>query len=345
MNYAIILAGGVGSRFWPISTFNTPKQILNITGKYTPLQNTIKRIDGLINPNNILIITNKLLEKEIQNQVKSLKIPKENILVEPCRKNTALPIAWSAFKLYMKDLNSTMIVLPADHFIKDKHNFLFSIKKAIEFAQSGLLVTLGIKPSFPETAYGYIKTGQNIGQAYKVDRFIEKPDLDTAKLLVKDTRYFWNSGIFVWKTKIILQEFRKYLPDVYNVLNSTQHAKSFNSFWKKRKSISIDYGILEKSKKIILVPANFSWIDIGSWDALDKVIKSNRENNIIHAKTLNLNSRNLIIWSDDRIKTKKLIATIGVKDLIIVESKDAILICHKNNAQDVKKISQLINKE
>lgn len=351
MNYAVILAGGVGSRFWPISTLNTPKQILNITEKFTPLQNTIKRIGDLIDRKNIIVITNKLLEKEVVNQVKQFKIPKANILTEPYRKNTALPIGWAAFKLYKSDPESLMIVLPSDHSIKEKANFYISLKKAIKFAQSDYLVTLGIKPSSPDTAYGYIKIKSKLKSkklkisSYSVEKFCEKPNLQKAKEFIKDKSCYWNSGIFIWKTKTILEEFKKYMPKTYLGIANSQNKAKLKIFWKKQPNISIDYGILEKSRNVLLVPANFDWIDIGSWDALDKVLKKDINGNIIHGKSLNLESCNLTIWSDDRMKNKKLIATIGIKDTIIVESENAILICHKDKAQGVKKISKLLNKK
>lgn len=345
MNFAVILAGGIGARFWPISTVNTPKQILNITGKLTPLQETIKRINTFIHTDNILVITNKGLLKEIKQQALYLGIKNKNILVEPSRKNTALPIVWAAILLKRIDPSSNMIILPSDHFIEDTSNFNKTIKKALKLADLGYLTTIGIKPSCPDTAYGYIKTKTPIKNVFKVDKFIEKPSLKKAKVFIKNKKFYWNSGIFVWKTQTIINEAKKHLPIMYNGLIKNKDKINLEKFWNDSKSISIDYGIMEKTKNIILIPASFKWIDIGSWDALDKVIKKDKDNNIIHAKSINIDSSNITVWSDDRIDKKRIIATIGLKDIIIVESKNAVLVCHKNNAQEVKKISGLIDKK
>lgn len=345
MNYAVILAGGIGSRFWPISTINTPKQILKITGRYTPLQKTVRRISDLVGAKNVFIIANSVLEQEVRHQTSKLQISSKNIFIEPSRKNTMLPIAWAAYKLYKIDRDSTMIILPADHAIEQKDEFLATIKKAIKLASLNHLVTLGIKPDCPDTAYGYIKSSKKVNYWYKVEKFIEKPSLDLAKEFVKNSDYFWNSGIFIWKTKTILSEIKKFLPYIYQGIVKSDNEAEFRRFWKKAKPLSIDYGIMEKSKKISLIPANFKWIDVGSWDALHRVLKKDNFGNVTHGKSINLDSSGLIIWSDDRMPKKRLIAAVGLKDLIIVESNDAILVCHKNKAQDVKKISEILNKK
>lgn len=342
MNYAVILAGGVGSRFWPFSRELEPKQFLKIAGKESLLQDTILRLDGLIDRNNTFIITNKAHFYELKKQIEKYNIPEENILLEPEGKNTAPAIGLCARLLSLKDKNALLIVLPADHFVENKSGFVSTIKKAINCAKNGNLVTIGIKPTKPSTGYGYIKikkcqsvkVSKRQKNFYEVEKFLEKPNIEKATKYFKNKDYFWNSGIFIWKADCFLEELRKYLPQLHSLLSLVKHKTDIEKVWHKITPISVDYGIMEHSKRIALVPSKFFWTDLGSWDALNEILPKNKEGNIIRADVLNHKSSGICVIS----RSDRLISTIGLKDLIIADTDDALLVCDKYMSQDVKKI-------
>ena len=339
---ALIMAGGRGERFWPKSRKSLPKQFLSLTddGK-TMIQLTVERILPLVKMEDIYISTNRDYKELVRRQLP--EIPEENILCEPVGRNTAPCIGLGAVHMRKKYGDAVMYVLPSDHLIKYTSIFLSTLTDAGEVAEKGEnLVTLGITPDCPETGYGYIKflPDQMLGRAFEVDRFVEKPDLETAKEYVASEQYLWNSGMFIWKVSTILKNLETYLPETYQGLNRIAGAigteeeeavleKEFAAF----QSESIDYGIMEKAKHIYILSGSFGWDDVGSWLAVGRLKTSNEFGNVINGNVVSVNTKNCIIQGEE-----KLIATVGLSDLIIVDSKDAILICGKDGAGDIKKI-------
>lgn len=336
MDYAIILAGGVGSRFWPLSRRMLPKQFLRIIGKETFFEATISRIREIILPNNIFIVSNRAYLQEIKRQLGKFKMPQENIILEPKPLNTMPAIALCAQLINLKDTQANLLVLPSDHYIKDSRSFRDAVVKALNLSAQGFICLMGIRPDSPCPGYGYIKTGSSIGRdEFYVESFKEKPNLDTAKKLFKKRDIFWNSGIFCFKAGVILQETKTYVPELYAQITRIEQKKYIAKFWPKIKPISIDYGILQRSNRMVMVGARFYWRDIGSWDALCSVLPKDRKNNVILSDCINLNSSNIFACA---YGSKRLIAAIGLEDMIIVDTPDALLICKKNRAQEVKKI-------
>lgn len=344
--YALIMAGGHGTRFWPLSREMTPKQMLKIAGSNTMIQDTVERILPLVPPNHLYIATSEKHTAEIEAQLKEISKIKSNInfIAEPMGKNTAPAIAVAATYINEIDPESIMVVLPSDHVIQKKTEFLELLKQAEKLAARGCLVTFGIKPIRPETGYGYIKAGKKFFEGFKVDKFTEKPDLKTAQKYLTHPKYFWNGGIFVWQTKTILQEIRKYLPSLYEKLNLLKSAsnqeKALKNFYLEVASISIDYGIMEHTNKAVVIPADINWNDVGSWAALDEVIEKDANGNIVAGNVIDINSQNSIIYGG-----KELVATIGLNNMVVVSTDDAILICPKNKSQEVKNVVDKIKEK
>jgi len=341
MNYAIILAGGIGSRFWPLSRESQPKQFLGLFSEKSMLEQTILRVSSLIDKKNIYIATNKAYRNKITNFSKKLGISFQNILFEAESKNTLAPIGVLTHKIYDKDKEAVVIVLPSDHYIKNESRFIKILAQAISVAKKGLIVTLGIIPDKPETGYGYIKINS---KTYKVDRFIEKPALAKAKRFIKDKSYFWNSGMFVFRADIMLQEMKKFSPRNYGIINKIKENKSLNKLWKRFSSLSIDYAIMEKTHKMALVPADFGWSDLGSWQAIESLpagqaglTKDDKNGNMSKGCCVDIGSKNTLAWSSGRI-----LATIGLNNIIVVETKDALLVCAKEKAQEIKSVVRIL---
>lgn len=339
---ALIMAGGRGERFWPKSRKNLPKQFLSLTGDgKTMIQLTVERILPLVSIEDIYISTNKDYKSLVLEQLPS--IPKENILCEPCSRNTAPCIGLGAIHIAKKNEDAIMMVLPSDHLIKYNSMFLNTLKDAIDIAQNNSnLVTIGITPDYPETGYGYIKFNPSIcsGRAFEVERFVEKPNLETAKEYLASDEYLWNSGMFVWKVSSILHKIKEFMPTTYSGLLNIQSAigtpeedfvleKEFCDL----QSISIDYGIMEKSSNIYTLPGTFGWDDVGSWLAVERIKTSNELGNVVDGNVITIDSKNCIIEG-----SKKLIAAVGIENLIVVDTEDATLICQKDSAGDIKKI-------
>ena len=336
--YALILAGGVGSRFWPFSRELEPKQFMKIIGGESLLQNTIKRLKGTIIPSHTYIVSNSTYYYELKKQTASLHIPESNLILEPEGKNTAPAIGLCAKLIEKKDKDAILAVFPADHFIKGEDKFKDCLDKAVSCAQEGFLVTIGIKPTKPSTGYGYVKTGLRVkgkGLSYfLVEKFLEKPNLSQARKYIADKNYYWNGGIFVWKVSVFLDELKKFRPDLYSVLSVIKDKDDIVKVWGRINPISVDYGIMEHSKKIALVPADFQWTDLGSWDALNEVIVKDSDGNIIQADSIDVSSKGICVLS----RSNRLIGTIGLKDLVIADTPDALLVCAKERAQEVKTI-------
>ena len=344
---AVIMAGGRGDRFWPKSRASLPKQFLTLTeDKKIMIQITAERILPLIDYDDIFVVTNKDYIDLVKTQLP--EIPVENILAEPAAKNTAPCIAFAAAVISRKYNDATMLVLSSDHLIKNNDIFIDTLIKAINAAnESNSLVTLGIIPSYPETGYGYInynKAEHSSDGVYKVSQFVEKPDADTARAYLESGQYLWNSGMFVWKLSAILQKFKELLPDIYSSLlkiresfGTPDYQQILDDSFAGFKPVSIDFGIMEKADNIYTIPCNFGWSDVGSWLALKDFYQVNENGNLVQGDIITIDTENSTI-----IGNRKLIATIGVNDLIVVDTEDALLICSANSAQDIKKIVNIL---
>jgi mannose-1-phosphate guanylyltransferase len=339
--YAVILAGGSGTRFWPLSRESRPKQFLHLTGRGSLLQQTVKRIRSSIPAKQILIVTNQKHQFEVMNQLRGMGILLKNILLEPTGKNTAPAVCWAAQKIHQSDPKAVLAVFPSDHVILNNKKFLLYLNQAIVLAQKEYLVTFGIVPTRPATGFGYLKAKRvkKGGHAFlQVERFCEKPNLLKAQQFLKSGNYYWNSGMFVWKTETLLNEFKQYLPKLEMALRQKTDNRSIKKIWGNLQSVSIDYGILEKSKRVAAVFApNLGWSDLGSWDSLSEVFPSDTGGNVFCGDHIGLNCANTVVWGHKRV-----IATIGVKDLIVVDTDDAVLVCHKNQAQKIREVVSLL---
>ena len=337
----LIMAGGQGERFWPKSRTKLPKQFLNITNSdKTMIQLTVERVKPIVSIEDIYIITNENYKDLVKEQIPDL--PNENIICEPVGRNTAPCIGLAAMYMTKKYDDSVMIVLPADHLIKNVDEFVDTLLLAKDKAISGKnLVTIGIRPNYPETGFGYIKYIDNENDNfYSVDKFVEKPILEKAKQYLNSGNYLWNSGMFIWKTSTIIENIQKFLPDTYDKLLEIKKAIGTKREEEVLKEIfptiekeSIDYGIMEKTDNIYTLPGSFGWDDVGSWNCLDRINQTDEENNIKFGNVVSVNTSNCIIYGN-----KRLITTLNVKDLVIVDTEDAVLIADKNSTGDIKEV-------
>ena len=339
---ALIMAGGRGERFWPRSRQNMPKQFLSLTddGK-TMIQLTVERILPLVNMEDIFIVTNRSYKDLVREQLPDL--PDENILCEPVGKNTAPCIGLGAVHIAKKYGDAVMMVLPSDHLIKYTSLFLNTLTDACEVAeQGGNLVTLGIAPDCPETGYGYIKfqPEQTLGRAFAVEKFVEKPDLETAKAYLASEQYLWNSGMFIWKTSTILDNLQAHLPETYaglckirEAIGTPMEEQVLEREFQGVRAESIDYGVMEKARDIYILSGAFGWDDVGSWLAVSRIKRSNELGNVVEGNVVTVDTRDTIIQGGG-----KLIAAVGLEDMIVVDSEDALLICEKAHAGDIKKV-------
>lgn len=348
--YAVIMAGGGGTRLWPLSRQDNPKQFLRLTGDRTLFQMAIDRLEGLFPPERILIVTVQDQAQRLQQDCPS--IPAENYLIEPMPRGTASVVGLGAVAIQQRDPQATMVILTADHFIRNVGYFQDLLRAAIQVAERGNLVTLGITPTYPATGYGYIQQGDGIGTfgnfpAFSVVRFTEKPDEPTAMAFLHDGGYHWNSGMFVWKVSRILEEFEFLMPDLAVVLHSLREVwadaslrrEKLLSMWKTIVPQTIDYGIMEKARQVAVVPAGeLGWSDIGSWDSLFEVFQVDGAGNIIlKARHIGVETHGSLIYGDE---LERMIVTIGLKDVVVVDTADALLVCPRNQVQ---KLRQVVN--
>lgn len=338
---AVIMAGGKGERFWPRSRSSLPKQFLSLTddGK-TMIQHTVERLLPLVEMEDVFVVTNERYRELVQQQLPDM--PKENILCEPMARNTAPCVAFAAGVIHHKYDDAIMLVLPSDHLIKLNEMYIDTLEEAIDVAKQGdNLVTMGITPAYPETGYGYINFGDSVRPGvYRVNRFVEKPDLATAKEYLASGQYLWNSGMFVWKVSAILHNFQTFLPDMYegalkirDAFGTGQYEQVLTACFEAFEPVSIDYGIMERAQDIFTLPGNFGWDDVGSWLSLERINRTNELGNVIQGDVITVDTHNCIVCGN-----KKLIAAVGLEDLVVVDTDDAILICTKDHTQDVKKV-------
>jgi len=342
--YVVIMAGGVGSRFWPASREHLPKQFLDILGVGKSLiRLTYERFLKIVPPERILIVTNEMYSSLVEEHIP--EIPKQNILGEPSRNNTAPSIAFTALRLEAIDPNSCFVVAPSDHVIIKEDEFLDNILKALKFAEEQeAILTLGIKPTRPDTGYGYIQsTGSEVENGIeKVKSFKEKPDLNTAQSYLNEGSYSWNAGIFVWSTKTILNSFKNLAPDIYKTLSGEEgiyktdkETEFIKENYPKTPSISVDYAILEKADNVHILPVDIGWSDLGTWNALHAFKEKDLHGSVIIGEnTLLENTQNCIIRSD----AQKLVVINGLEDYIVIDEKDVLLIFPKSQEQEIKEL-------
>lgn len=344
-NYCIIMAGGVGSRFWPLSRSNKPKQFLDILGLgKSLLQLTYDRFKKIIPEENILIVAHEDYEDLIYEHIPGIK--KEQLLLEPMRKNTAVCIAYSNFKIVKNNPKANLVVAPSDHLIMREEEFLRVIEEGLEFtSKNDALLTIGIQPSRPETGYGYIQANgdkpvKGNPNIHKVKTFTEKPNLDMARVFYESGEFYWNSGIFIWSLESIMRSFEIYMPDLNNQftesmesLDTPSEKEFINNLYPRSKSISIDYAIMEKAENVYVLTADFGWSDLGTWGSLYTHLHKDENKNTVTGKNVFLyNSQNCIV----NIPNDKLAVLHGLDDYIVVESENVLLICKKDEEQKIK---------
>ena len=341
-HYVAIMAGGIGSRFWPMSRANYPKQFLDVLGSgKTLIQQTFERYRKLVPKKNIFIVTAEEYVPLVKEQLPGFSV--ENILAEPSRKSTAPCIAYVAFKLRQKDPKAVMIAAPSDNLVLDTRKFLKTTKKAIGFVESvNALVTIGIKPTYPNTGYGYIQhdTKAAAPDIYKVKTFTEKPNEELAKTFIASGDFLWNAGIFIWKVDTILAAIEKYLPEIYEAFaaeadkfNTPEEAKAIETIYPQCTTISIDFGVMEKADNVYSIPASFGWSDLGTWNsAWENKDKDYFGNAVIGKKVMTVDAKNCIVHVPDN----KLVLLQGLDEFIIVDTEDVLLICKKDREQQIK---------
>jgi len=353
---AVILAGGSGTRLWPLSRMQLPKQFLRLQGDKTLLDATVHRLTPLIDEDNVLIVTGAGHARgEAYNSLKKYKT-----LLEPVGRNTAPAIALAAaWILYQNKqvqkqsgaVDPIMVVLPADHIIKERDEFQSALRRAIDAAEQGHLVTFGIKPIRADTGFGYVQVDDQCIESsspYKVVQFTEKPDEATAKRYLKESDYFWNSGMFVWRASAILEEIKLHLPEVFRITveiqkqwkRGVQFQAAIDHMFPVMPNISIDYGVLEKSKNVMLIPCEIGWSDVGSWDAVYEVVQHDHSGNALQGRVIVNNCKNSLIHSN-----KRLVAAIGIENLSVVETQDALLIANRGHSQRVKEIVDVLRQD
>lgn len=351
--YAVIMAGGVGARLWPKSREKSPKQLLHILGEGTMLQNTIARLQPMIGYDKILIVTNKKQAEKVHEQ--NPQIPLENIISEPFGRNTAPCIALAAMILEQRDPNAIMVTLPADHHIQNVGEFQRILSLACTAAQElNCLATIGITPTRPETGYGYIQRDDQPDRynpfydqgLRRVFTFAEKPDVTTAERFLASGDFLWNSGMFIWKVETILEEAKKHLPEIFEELETvrgkvdTEFDAALLNAYSNIHSISIDYGVMEKAANVFVAQGDFGWSDVGSWDEAYRLARKDNDGNLLEGEVIAVDVKNSFIRSDEQM-----IAVVGLQDVIVIDTSDAILICKRGESQKVQAVVDYLRRK
>ena len=353
--YPVILAGGSGTRFWPLSRHLYPKQLLRIMGEETLIQQTMRRVLRCAPASRVLISTNSAQADSIRFQLGEWKDElRDNFVIEPEARNTAPAIALAATELIRRDPDAIMLVLPADHVIKADQRFQAAVTLGTELAAQGHLVTFGIRPVRPETGYGYIQPNLRTRLAVRgglvghpVARFVEKPDAATAARYLKAGHYYWNSGIFVWRASTILEELARHQPALARAMHKIGALVKSGAVdgqvaqvYRRLMPVSIDQGVMERSSRAAMIPVDFIWSDVGNWSSLDEVAPRDRSGNTVSGNVVDLDSRDSILYAD-----RRLVATIGLSNMVVVDTPDATLVCPKARSQDVKKVVEILKKQ
>jgi mannose-1-phosphate guanylyltransferase len=349
MDYALIMAGGSGTRLWPLSRETRPKQSLQLVGDRSMFQHSVERLRPLFPTRNIWVVTRSEHAGLLHAQTPEL--PAGNLILEPQGRGTAPAIGLAAIHLRRTDPQAVMAVLTADHYIADTARFRQVLAAALDAARRGHLVTLGITPAGPSTGYGYIEQGLSLGEiegfpVFQVRRFIEKPDRPTAARMVASGIYSWNSGMFIWQVQRILAEFERQMPEFYARLLEVEAALGTPGYetvlgriWPQVAKQTIDYGVMEGAQDVVVIPADIGWTDIGSWASLVELLPADAQGNNLVGEHLSIDTRNTLVFGGQR-----LIATVGVNDLVIVDAGDALLVCHKDHEQRVRELVDLLKK-
>jgi len=360
-NYAVIMAGGVGTRFWPKGTTKLPKQFIKIADENdTLLQQAYRRLEGVFHDSKIFIVTNVLYKNEVKKQLP--KIPEDNIICEPIGRNTAPCIGLACLFINQFETKANVLVVAADHLISNETEFHRVIKSGLKFVGDfGGIVTLGIHPTKPETGYGYIqydsekvteveleKNGEStFEKIYKVKTFAEKPNPEVAKAFLESGDFLWNSGMFIFRTDTMMEEIKNFMPELFESLEKLRENLLSNDFMKilekeysKLKSISIDYGVMEKAKDVYIIRSHFGWNDVGAWDEVYNIKDKDHNGNVNQGRTVAINTKNCLIIND-----QKMVATIGVEDLLIINTDNGLLICKRGEAQSVKEVVDYLRRK
>ena len=353
--YPVILAGGSGTRFWPLSRHLYPKQLLRIIGDETLIQQTMRRVLSCAKPEQVIISTNPGQADSIRVQLGEWKSAlKDNYVVEPVGRNTAPAIALVAAELLLRDPHAMMLVLPADHVVTGEKAFKAAVALGVQLAEQGHLVTFGIKPTRPETGYGYIQPNRRKSLAKKgrltghpVARFVEKPNRTKAAQYLKNGHFYWNSGMFLWKAATILEEIQQHQPQlakaiqrVHALMASGAEPGLVEAAYKKVPSVSIDNGVMEQSANAAMIPVGFGWSDVGNWSSLEEVAPRDKAGNVVSGRVIDMDSTNSVLYADRRV-----VATIGLSDMVVVDTPDATLICPKSRSQDVKQMVEILKQQ
>jgi mannose-1-phosphate guanylyltransferase/mannose-6-phosphate isomerase len=341
--YAVVLAGGEGNRFWPLSRRTAPKQFLRIAGRRTLLQQTLGRIAPPLAPERVMIVTNRAYQDDVRWQVRDSfrRSDSVHLLLEPSARNTAPALALAATELLRHDPEAMMLVLPSDHAIAPVRAFWAAIRRALPLAAAGKLVTFGIPPVEPTSAYGYIKRGVSVGgRGYRIARFIEKPPPAVARRLFRQGGYYWNSGLFVWRAASLLEELRRHAPRFIAPLAAIERAQgtrgestAIDRAFARMPNLSIDYAVMERTSRAVVVPARFRWSDLGSLTALSELAPKDRSGNVVVGEVITRDTAGSILYGG-----RRLLAAIGLRDMVVVDTPDALLVCPKHRAQQVKEI-------
>lgn len=348
--YFVIMAGGKGERFWPLSTELVPKPFVSVTGEGTLIELTVDRARRIVPLEHIFVVLGK---EHLPVARKCLpRLPRENFIIEPAGRDTAPCVGLSAMMLHRRNPDAVMVILPSDHYVPDDAAFSRSIEETVKAARRGNhLVTIGVVPGRPETGYGYIKTGNKVSSAlcadcFEVAQYVEKPNLAKARRYIKEGGYFWNAGIFVWRAEVLLEGLKNHMPDLHSGLLRFEKALAAgkndlaDTIFSRLPRVSIDYGLMEKARNVLMMPAPFTWDDVGTWTSLLRVLPTDQSGNVVRGKTLALDTSSCVIITDNTP-----VATLGVSGLVIVASRNGILVCDASKAQEVREIAKALSKK
>ncbi|MGA9348732.1 MAG: mannose-1-phosphate guanylyltransferase [Anaerolineae bacterium] len=339
--YALIMAGGSGTRLWPCSRETCPKQLLGLLSERTMLQEAYQRITPLIPSNRIFVVTSEAYTDVVRQQIP--QVPAANIIGELEGHGTAPCIGLSALHLKLRDPEAVMAVLTADHYIEKADELRRALEAAAQLAEEGHLVTMGIQPNRPATGYGYIQRGERLAQVsghdvYRVEKFTEKPDLTTTQVFIDSGRYYWNSGMFIWKVSTILREFKRLMPQLYAqlmeidaALGTAEEQAVLERVWAEVENETIDYGIMERAEDVAVIPVDIGWSDVGSWVTLFELLPADGEGNVVVGQHVGLDTTGCLIHG-----SRRLVTTIGLEDMVVVDTEDALLVCPRERAQEVR---------